>query len=110
MFAEDLYEASRVQFRAQIHDLSALAQDWGFSPRNLQVPVKSWHGSADMLVPLSHAQHLVDLIPNAELVSIEEEGHFAGYTSAPDVIDWLLTLARPPKRRSVPRKNRRKPK
>lgn len=25
MFAEDLYEASRLQFRAQIHDLSAMA-------------------------------------------------------------------------------------
>jgi pimeloyl-ACP methyl ester carboxylesterase len=110
MFSEDLYEASRVQFRAQIHDLSALAQNWGFSPRNLQVPVKSWHGVADMLVPLSHAQHLVNLIPNAELVSIEDQGHFAGYASAPDVIDWLLTLAQPPKRRSAPRKHRRKPK
>ena len=110
MFSEDLYEASRVQFRAQIHDLSALAQDWGFSPRNLQAPVMSWHGAADMLVPLSHAQHLVNLIPNAELVSIEDQGHFAGYASAPDVIDWLLTLAQPPKRRSAPRKHRRKPK
>lgn len=109
MFSDDLYEASRVQFRAQIHDMSAMAQDWGFSPRDLQVPVRSWHGSVDMLVPLSHARHLVDLIPNAELVTVEDSGHFAGYVMAPEVIDWLLTRAESPVRRSTPGKRKRKP-
>jgi pimeloyl-ACP methyl ester carboxylesterase len=110
MFSEDLYEASRFQFRAQIHDMSAMAQDWGFSPRELQVPVKSWHGSADMLVPLPHARHLVDLIPHAELVTIEDSGHFAGYTKAPEVIDWLLTCAQSTINRATPHKRRRKEK
>jgi pimeloyl-ACP methyl ester carboxylesterase len=107
MFTDDLYGASRVQFRAQIHDMSAMAQDWGFSPRELRVPVRSWHGATDMLVPLSHAQHLVDLIPNAELVTIEDSGHFAGYVRAPEVIDWLLSCGQSTRRRKAPRKQRR---
>jgi pimeloyl-ACP methyl ester carboxylesterase len=110
MFTEDLYEASRVQFRAQMHDMSAIAQDWGFSPRDLRVPIKSWHGAADMLVPLSHARHLVDLIPHAELVTIEDSGHFAGYIKAPEVIDWLVTCGQSPINRATPRKRRRKAK
>lgn len=108
MFSNDLFEASRVQFRAQIHDMSAMAQDWGFSPRDLRVPVRSWHGAADLLVSLSHARHLVNLIPNAELTVIEDSGHFAGYSQGPEVIDWLLSCAPSKKRQALSRRPRRK--
>ena len=94
MFTDDLYGASREQFRALIYDLSAMVQDWGFSARDVRVPVRSWHGTSDMLVPHSHAEHLVNLIPGAELVTVEDDGHFAGYIQAPEVIDWLLECDR----------------
>ena len=46
-----------------------------------------------MMVPLSHAEHLVDLLPDAELEVFEGDGHFAGYTRAPAVLGWLLEQA-----------------
>lgn len=94
MFVDDLYSASREQFRAQSHDVSAFGRGWGFSPRDITVPIRSWHGSADALVPLGHAEHLVALIPDSELEVFEGEGHFAGYARAPEVLDWLMTQQR----------------
>ena len=91
MFVADLYEASRQQFRAQSQDVSAFGRGWGFSPRDITVPIRSWHGSADALVPLAHAAHLTALIPGAELEVFQGEGHFAGYARAPEVLDWLMT-------------------
>ena len=93
MFVEDLYTASRDQFNAQMIDMSALVSDWGFSPRDVTVPIRSWHGSEDQLVSLGHARHLVDLLPNAELQVVEGGGHFAGYIQAPAVLEWLMQQA-----------------
>lgn len=101
MFVDDLYTASRRQFRAQIYDVSAMGQDWGFSPRDIRVPIKSWHGTGDRLVPIGHAEHLIGLIPNAELVTIEGDGHFAGYTRAPEVLTWLTGHLRTGRRRTT---------
>ncbi len=89
MFVDDLFEASREQFNAQVIDMAALVTDWGFSPRQIAVPIRSWHGSDDALVSLGQAQHLIDLLPKAELEVIEGGGHFAGYVRAPAVLDWL---------------------
>lgn len=93
MFVDDLYEGSREQFNAQMIDLAAITSDWGFSPREVTVPVRSWHGGSDMLVPVPHAEHLVDLLPDATIEVFEGDGHFAGYSRAPTVLDWLLEQA-----------------
>lgn len=90
MFVNDLYGGSRKQFRAQAHDVSSFGRDWGFSPRDITVPVRSWHGTGDSLVPLAHMEHLVSLIPDARLDAFDDEGHFAGYARAPEVLDWLM--------------------
>ena len=94
MFVADLYGASRNQFRAQAHDVSSFGRQWGFSPRDIAVPVRSWHGGGDSLVPIAHMEHLVDLIPDARLDTFEGEGHFAGYARAPQVLDWLMEVHR----------------
>jgi pimeloyl-ACP methyl ester carboxylesterase len=93
MFVEDLYQGSRDQFYAQMIDLAAITGTWGFSPRDVSVPIRSWHGTSDLMVPVPHAEHLVDLLPDAQLEVFEGDGHFAGYTRAPDVLDWLLERA-----------------
>ena len=72
---------------------AAITSDWGFSPREVTVPVRSWHGGSDMLVPVPHAEHLVDLLPDATIEVFEGDGHFAGYSRAPTVLDWLLEQA-----------------
>ena len=94
MFVDDLYEGSRQQFYAQMIDLAAITDGWGFSPRDVHVPIRSWHGTSDMMVPVPHAEHLVDLLPDARLELFEGDGHLAGYTRAPAVLDWLRERAK----------------
>jgi pimeloyl-ACP methyl ester carboxylesterase len=89
-FLYDLTTALEVGLRAPISDLVLFARDWGFSLRDIRVPVKIWHGDADAIVPLSHGEFMAALIPDAELVVTPGGGHFAGYVVAKDVLDWIV--------------------
>jgi pimeloyl-ACP methyl ester carboxylesterase len=89
-FLYDLTTALDVGLRAPISDLILFARDWGFSLRDIRVPVKIWHGDADAIVPLSHGEFMAALIPDAELVVTPGGGHFAGYVVAEDVFDWIV--------------------
>ncbi len=89
-FLYDLTTALEVGLRAPISDLVLFARDWGFSLRDIRVPVKIWHGDADAIVPLSHGEFMAGLIPDAELQVTPGGGHFAGYIVAADVLDWIV--------------------
>ena len=52
MFTDDLVRASRRQFGAPILDLMLFGRDWGFSPRDVTVPMSFWHGDEDYIVPV----------------------------------------------------------
>ena len=68
------------------------ARDWGFSLRDIEVPVKFWHGDADGIVPLSHGEWMTSLVPGSELVVTPGGGHFAGYIVAEDVLEWIVSV------------------
>jgi pimeloyl-ACP methyl ester carboxylesterase len=94
MFIRDIYTGSRHSFRAQVQDMSALGRHWGFRLHEVSVPTRLWHGTADRLVPLCHAENMAKRIPNAELVTYEGEGHFAGFVRARSVLGWLKRHAK----------------
>ncbi|MFN2590267.1 MAG: alpha/beta fold hydrolase [Actinomycetota bacterium] len=89
-FLYDLTTALEVGLRAPMTDLVLFGREWGFSLRDIRVPVKVWHGDADAIVPLSHGEWMASLIPGAELVITPGGGHFAGYIVAMDVLDWIV--------------------
>jgi pimeloyl-ACP methyl ester carboxylesterase len=63
------------------------------------VPIRFWHGDADSMVPLAHAEHLAALIPDTELRVRPREGHMGNLDAAEEVLDTLLGLwarERPP--------------
>ncbi|MCC6763792.1 MAG: alpha/beta hydrolase [Deltaproteobacteria bacterium] len=92
MFLDDMLRAGREQLRAPIYDLVLFTRDWGFSPRDLRVPIRFWHGDADPLVPLEHAHHLAALVPGAELRVRPGEGHMGNLDAAEEILDALLAL------------------
>jgi pimeloyl-ACP methyl ester carboxylesterase len=47
-------------------DLAGVA-DWGFDPADIAMPVLIVHGTADRVVPSTHAEWLAERIPGAEL-------------------------------------------
>ncbi len=93
MFLDDLLNGSRRQTLAPLSDLLLFTRDWGFSPRDIEVPVHWWHGDEDHIVPLAHGQHVVDMIPGASMKVIDGESHLGGLGVAEEVMSTLISLA-----------------
>jgi pimeloyl-ACP methyl ester carboxylesterase len=89
VFLYDLTTALEGGLRAPVLDLVAFGRDWGFSLREIRVPVRFWHGDADRMVPLAHSEFMAAMVPGAELVVCPGGGHFAGYVRGREVLDWI---------------------
>jgi pimeloyl-ACP methyl ester carboxylesterase len=90
MFLDDLLNSGRHGMRAAAYDAILFTRWWGFSVRDLRVPVTWWQGDEDNIVPLAHAEHIVQLIPNAELRVRHGDGHLGGLGIAEEVLDTIL--------------------
>ena len=103
-FLYDLVTAAEGGLRSFVADLLVFSRDWGFSLRDIHVPVRFWHGDADGIVPLSHGELQAALVPGAALVVTHGGGHFSGYLVAGDVFDWISAVwpdrARAPQRKA----------
>jgi pimeloyl-ACP methyl ester carboxylesterase len=92
MFIDDLLRASRPRLHAPIYDMVLFARPWGFSLRDIRVPIRFWHGDADHLVPLEHGQHQARLVPDSDLKIRPQEGHLGSLDAAEEILDTLLGL------------------
>lgn len=92
MFCRDIVAATEKGIRAPIYDLSLFSRPWPFDPANIRVPIHFYHGDADTIVPLSHSEYLAEVIPDTSLEVLEGLGHFAGFMSAPRVLDRIVEV------------------
>ncbi len=92
MFIDDIVTGAGRPIHAPVYDLVLFARPWGFSPREIRVPIRFWHGDADNLVPLAHAEHLAKLVPDAELRVRPREGHLGNLAAAEEILETLLGL------------------
>jgi pimeloyl-ACP methyl ester carboxylesterase len=90
MFLDDLLNSGRHGMRAAAYDAILFTRYWGFDVRDIRVPVTWWQGDEDNIVPLSHAEHIVPLIPGAELRIRPGDGHLGGLGIAEEVCDTVL--------------------
>lgn len=90
-FIEDMMLGSRENLRSFIYDLILFSRHWGFSLREIRVPIQFWQGDEDNLVPPQHAQHLASLVPGARLVRDPRGGHLAGLGRAAEALDFVLS-------------------
>ena len=56
-------------------EIKLLLKPWGFDLEQISCPVTIWYGTLDRQVPISHARIYANLIPNAQLKIVENEGH-----------------------------------
>lgn len=89
MFLDDL-SGRRQPLRSPANDIVLFTRPWGFSVRDIRVPVKWWHGDSDNIVPLSHGERMVELLPDAELFIRPGESHLGGFAAAEEVLKTLL--------------------
>ena len=92
MFMDDLLRASRLQLHAPLYDLVLFTRPWGFSLRDIRVPIRFWHGDADHLVPLAHGEHQAALVPDSDLQVRPREGHMGSLDAAEEILDSILGL------------------
>lgn len=89
MFAEDIIDATHQGVRAFVSDIALFSRRWPFSPRDIRVPIRFYHGDLDTIVPLSHSEHLARLVPDARVEVLPGLGHFAGFCSVGRVLEEL---------------------
>lgn len=75
--------------RGMYHEALVLARRWGFSPRDIRVPVHIWHGEADDTVPVSMAHYMARSIPHAQARIVPAGGHHLLYSRWPEIITAL---------------------
>ncbi|MEB3071344.1 alpha/beta fold hydrolase [[Mycobacterium] vasticus] len=92
MFLDDLLNGSRKQLAAPIADAVLFARYWGFRLDEIAVPVHWWHGDADHIVPYSHGEHAVSLLPDATLYTLPGESHLAGLGCAEEILRTLSAV------------------
>lgn len=92
MFLDDLLNGSRKQLAAPFADVVVFARDWGFRLDEVKVPVQWWHGDRDHIVPFAHGEHVVALLPDAEMHPIPGESHLAGLGRAEEILQTMLGM------------------
>jgi pimeloyl-ACP methyl ester carboxylesterase len=75
-----------------IDDDVAFVRPWGFDVSNISVPVLLIQGGEDRVIPPSHADALLRLIPTAELWLRPRDGHISVLNACAVAMDWLLDL------------------
>jgi pimeloyl-ACP methyl ester carboxylesterase len=90
MFIDDLLLGSRPGLSAPVYDIVLFGRDWGFSVRDIKVPVHWWHGDADHIVPLRHCEHVVSLLPDAQLYVRSGESHLGTLIAAEEILGTLM--------------------
>ena len=90
MFVDDLMHASRRRFGAIVHDVALFGQPWGFSLADVSAPVFWWHGDADNIVSLAHAEHAVGLLGPVRLKVRPTESHLGAFAAADLVLGAVI--------------------
>lgn len=73
----------------QIDDDVSYTQPWGCDPTAITAPTLLLHGTADRIIPASHASWLAAHCPTAELRLCEGDSHFTIAAHAESGLDWL---------------------
>ncbi len=92
MFLDDLLNGSRKQLAAPFADVVVFARDWGFRLDEVKVPVRWWHGDRDHIIPFSHGEHVVNLLPDAELYRLPGESHLVGLGLGEDILHTMIEI------------------
>jgi pimeloyl-ACP methyl ester carboxylesterase len=82
-----LVEAAHAGGRGLAEDMRVVQQPWGFDPADVPVPVHLWHGRRDRIVPPSHAERWIELLPDCRARWFEGEGHFLIQDHFDEILD-----------------------
>lgn len=77
IFAEATKEAHRNGVDGDAWEWQLYVNSWQFQIGEIQKEIKLWYGLHDQQVPIEMGRYLVRELPNAQLVEVEDGGHFS---------------------------------
>lgn len=77
IFAEATKEAHRNGVDGDAWEWHLYVKSWKFQLGEIQKEIKLWYGRYDQQVPIEMGRYLAGEIPNAQLVEVEDGGHFS---------------------------------
>jgi pimeloyl-ACP methyl ester carboxylesterase len=84
MLLDDIFGAKRLH--AAVYDLGLFGRDWGFRVADVKIPIRWWHGDKDHIIPFRRGEHMVSLLPDAELFVMPGESHLGSLPMAEKVL------------------------
>jgi pimeloyl-ACP methyl ester carboxylesterase len=90
---ESLRESVQQGLEGYAWDWLANRLPWGFTVRDIRVPVRIWHGTFDHNVPFDDAVWLAAAISGGRLTTWTGEGHWALFAHADDVFTDIANLS-----------------
>ena len=94
MLGEMLREAYRAGVWGWVDDDLAYLQPWGFDLGEITVPVQVCYGTKDVLVPPTHGVWLVEHIPGAQAVVLNDAGHLTDPETMLELLRSLIAVDR----------------
>jgi len=73
LYALSLRESLRQGSQGVANDIIAI-MNWGFTPQDISIPIRFWHGMLDEQFPLPAAQQLVEELPDCEATFVPKAG------------------------------------
>ena len=90
MFLDDLVHNGSNSMRAFGYDAILFTRAWGFSVRDVTQRIIWWQGTDDNIVPMSHAEHILPMLKDAELRVQPGGGHLSGLDMSVDVLNAVF--------------------
>jgi pimeloyl-ACP methyl ester carboxylesterase len=87
-------EAFREGVGGYAQDITVQGRPWSFDAGAVVAPVWVLHGEADTLVPVAHARHTAQIIPQARLVTRRDQGHLSILSEIPHLAADLVAPLR----------------
>jgi pimeloyl-ACP methyl ester carboxylesterase len=85
-FFTSMIEAFRQGVGGYAQDVWVQGHAWPFDVRTITAATHVFHGDADPVVPIAHAEHTASIVPGARLEVWPGESHLGAAGRAPDVI------------------------
>jgi pimeloyl-ACP methyl ester carboxylesterase/DNA-binding CsgD family transcriptional regulator len=90
LFTEPLVEALREGARGVAWDVTIAMQDWEFDMGEISHPIKWWHGTDDLIVPISEAKANTKALSNCETHFIDGEGQYLFINHWREILDEIV--------------------
>ena len=98
--AETYREAFKDGAHGWIDDVFAFRRPWGFDLEKIKVPVRLWHGEADVFSPAEHSRWLAKRIPNAQIEVQPGAAHFGALEVVPRLLAQIKADSAGPRARA----------